>query len=167
CEFGVERFVLISTDKAANPQNLLGHSKAVCEWIVESFALRDDVDTRFVAVRFGNVLGSSGSVVPIFRRQIERGGPVTVTHPEMTRYFMTIPEAVQLIIQAANLGVASGEVFVLEMGEPVRIMDLAENMIRLAGYEPEADIAIEIVGPRPGEKIHEELLNDEERSEPT
>src|SRR3954468_3220063 len=163
---GAERFVLVSTDKAVNAQTVMGASKAMAEWVVEAAGVRHP-NTRFVTVRFGNVLGSSGSVVPIFRRQIERGGPVTVTHPEMTRYFMTIPEAVQLIIQAANLGVASGEVFVLEMGEPVRIMDLAENMIRLAGYEPEADIAIEIVGPRPGEKIHEELLNDEERSEPT
>ncbi len=163
---GAERFVLISTDKAVNPRTVMGASKAMAEWVVESAGVRHP-GTRFVTVRFGNVLGSSGSVVPIFRRQIERGGPVTVTHPEMTRYFMTIPEAVQLVIQAANLGIVSGEIFVLEMGEPVRIMDLAANMIRLAGYEPEADIAIEIVGPRPGEKIHEELLNDEERSEPT
>jgi len=163
---GAERFVLVSTDKAVNPCTVMGASKAMAEWIVEAAGARHP-GTRFVTVRFGNVLGSSGSVVPIFRRQIERGGPVTVTHPEMTRYFMTIPEAVQLIIQAANLGMASGEIFVLEMGEPVRIIDLAANMIRLAGYEPEADIAIEIVGPRPGEKIHEELLNTEERPEPT
>jgi FlaA1/EpsC-like NDP-sugar epimerase len=163
---GAERFVLVSTDKAVNPCTVMGASKAMAEWVVEAAGVRHP-GTRFVTVRFGNVLGSSGSVVPIFRRQIERGGPVTVTHPEMSRYFMTIPEAVQLIIQAANLGRASGEIFVLEMGEPVRILDLAANMIRLAGYEPETDIAIEIIGPRPGEKIHEELLNDEERSEPT
>src|SRR5207249_9359934 len=153
-EFGVERFVLISTDKAANPQNLLGHSKAVCEWIVESFALRDDVDTRFVAVRFGNVLGSSGSVIPIFRRQIERGGPVTVTHPEMTRFFMTIPEASSLVVQAGAIG-GRGQVYVLDMGKPVKILDLAVNMIRLSGRDPETDISIPFVGAKPGEKLHE------------
>ncbi len=163
---GAERFVLVSTDKAVNPRTVMGASKAMAEWVIEGAGARHP-GTRFVTVRFGNVLGSSGSVVPIFRRQIERGGPVTVTDPEMTRYFMTIPEAVQLIIQAANLARTSGEVFVLEMGNPVRIMDLAENMIRLAGYEPEADIAIEVVGPRPGEKIHEELFNAEERAQPT
>ena len=135
-EFGVERFVLISTDKAANPKNLLGQSKAVCEWIVESFALRDDVDTRFVAVRFGNVLGSSGSVIPIFRRQIERGGPVTVTHPEMTRFFMTIPEASSLVVQAGAIG-GRGQVYVLDMGKPVKILDLARQMIELSGRTEE------------------------------
>src|SRR5581483_614581 len=165
-EFGVDRFVLISTDKAANPKNLLGQSKAVCEWIVESFALRDDVDTRFVAVRFGNVLGSSGSVIPIFRRQIERGGPVTVTHPEMTRYFMTLAEAVSLILQAGAIG-GRGEIFVLDMGEPVRILELAHNMIRLSGLEPDRDVRIDIVGVRPGEKLHEELWSAEEVVEPT
>jgi FlaA1/EpsC-like NDP-sugar epimerase len=163
---GCERFVLVSTDKAVNPRTVMGASKAMAEWIVEA-AGRKHPQTRFVTVRFGNVLASSGSVVPIFRSQIERGGPVTVTDSEMTRYFMTIPEAVQLVIRSGDLGGTSGEVFVLEMGEPVKIVDLAHNMIRLAGYEPEVDIAIEYVGARPGEKLHEELFNSDERPQPT
>jgi FlaA1/EpsC-like NDP-sugar epimerase len=162
----VERFVLVSTDKAVNPKTVMGASKAMAEWIVES-AGRKHPGTRFASVRFGNVLASSGSVVPIFRGQIERGGPVTVTHPEMTRYFMTIPEAVQLVIRAGDIGAGKGEVFVLDMGEPVRIVDLAHNMIRLAGYEPEADIAIEFTKPRPGEKLHEELFGFAESEQPT
>jgi FlaA1/EpsC-like NDP-sugar epimerase len=165
-EFGVERFVLVSTDKAVNPKTVMGQSKALCEWIVEAYGARADVPTRFVAVRFGNVLGSSGSVIPIFRRQIERGGPVGVTHPEMTRFFMTIPEAVSLIVQAGSIG-RSGQVFVLDMGEPVSIVELARNMIRLSGKEPERDIAIEFTGVRPGEKLHEELWGEGETVGPT
>ncbi len=162
----VERFVLISTDKAVNPQTVMGASKAMAEWIVEA-ACHKHPGPRFASVRFGNVLASSGSVVPIFRSQIERGGPVTVTHPEMTRYFMTIPEAVQLVIRAGDIGAGKGEVFVLDMGEPVKIVDLAHNMIRLAGYEPERDIAVEFTKPRPGEKLHEELFGLGETSQPT
>jgi len=165
-EFGVKRFVLVSTDKAVNPRNVMGQTKALCEWIVEAWANHDSTDTRFCAVRFGNVLGSSGSVIPTFRRQIASGGPVTVTHAEMTRYFMTIPEAVQLVIQAGAIG-GQGQVYVLDMGEPVRIADLAQTMIRLSGKEPGSDVAIEFVGARPGEKLHEELWSDGETVTPT
>jgi FlaA1/EpsC-like NDP-sugar epimerase len=160
-EFGAKRFVLVSTDKAVNPKTVMGQSKALCEWIVEAYGAREDIATRFVAVRFGNVLGSSGSVIPIFRRQIANGGPVTVTHPEMTRYFMTIPEASSLVIQAGAIG-GRGDVFVLDMGEPVKILDLAKQMVRLSGKEPDRDIAIQIVGTRPGEKLHEELWGEGE-----
>ena len=164
-EAGVERFVLVSTDKAVSPATVMGASKALAEWAVEAAQHRYK-GTRYAAVRFGNVLGSSGSVVPIFRRQIAAGGPVTVTDEKMTRYFMTIPEAVQLIIRSGDL-LAGGEIFVLEMGDPVKIVDLARNMIRLAGYEPEVDIALEVVGRRAGEKLHEELFNPGERPQPT
>ena len=165
-EFGTERFVLVSTDKAVNAKTVMGQSKALCEWIVEAYGARDDIASRFVAVRFGNVLGSSGSVIPIFRRQIAKGGPVTLTHPEMTRYFMTIPEAASLVVQAGAIG-GRGDVFVLDMGEPVRILDLAMQMIRLSGKDPEHDIEVEIVGTRPGEKLHEELWGEGEVAEPT
>jgi FlaA1/EpsC-like NDP-sugar epimerase len=164
-EFETQRFVLVSTDKAAQPKNLLGQSKAVGEWIVQAYG-SSAVSTRFVAVRFGNVLGSSGSVIPTFRKQIERGGPVTVTHREMRRYFMTIPESVSLIVQAASMG-GRGHVYVLDMGEPVSIYELAENMIRLSGKVPERDIPIRITGVRPGEKLHEVLWNEGELAEPT
>ncbi len=162
---GTKRFVLVSTDKAVSPTTVMGASKALAEWALEAEQRRHP-DTAFTTVRFGNVLGSSGSVVPIFRRQIAAGGPVTVTDPAMTRYFMTIPEAVQLIIRSGALG-EGGDVYVLEMGEPVKIVDLARNMIRLAGLEPDLDVAVEIVGRRPGEKIHEELFNPDERPQPT
>jgi FlaA1/EpsC-like NDP-sugar epimerase len=174
---GVKSFVLVSTDKAVAPATVMGASKALAEFAIEAEQARFP-NTRFCAVRFGNVLGSSGSVVPIFRRQIALGGPITVTDERMTRYFMTIPEAVQLIIRAGGLGRAAptgppvapssgGEVYVLEMGEPVRILDLARTMIELSGLDPERDIAIEIVGRRPGEKLHEELFNPYERPQPT
>ncbi len=164
-EYEVERFLLVSTDKAVQPATVMGASKALAEFAIEEAGQRWP-GTRFAAVRFGNVLGSSGSVVPIFRRQIARGGPVTITDERMQRYFMTIPEAVQLVIRAGSLG-AGGEVFVLDMGEPVRIMDLAKAMIELSGLEPEKDIAIEVVGRRPGEKLDEALFNPYERVQPT
>jgi FlaA1/EpsC-like NDP-sugar epimerase len=162
---GVGVFVLVSTDKAVSPATVMGASKALSEFAVEAESQRW-ARTRYATVRFGNVLGSSGSVVPIFRRQIARGGPVTVTDERMTRYFMTIPEAVQLIIRSGSLG-KGGEVYVLDMGEAVSILQLARDMIELSGLKPDDDIAIEIVGRRPGEKLHEELFNPYERPQPT
>jgi len=165
-KYGVRKFVMISSDKSVNPTNIMGASKRLCEMIIQTKSMMNGISTQFVITRFGNVLGSNGSVIPLFKKQIEEGGPVTVTHPEITRYFMTIPEACQLVLEAGFIG-KGGEIFVFDMGKPVKIEDLARNMIRLSGLEPDKDIKIEYTGLRPGEKLYEEILSSNEEMSST
>ena len=169
-EYQAKKFVMVSTDKAVNPSNVMGASKRIAEKYVQSLHYKNkfsnEESTKFITTRFGNVLGSNGSVVPLFKKQIENGGPITITHPEIIRYFMTIPEACQLVLEAGGMG-KGGEIYIFDMGKPVKIIDLARKMIQLAGYEPDREIAIKIVGLRPGEKLYEELLNDTSKTLPT
>jgi FlaA1/EpsC-like NDP-sugar epimerase len=165
-EFEVKKFVMISTDKAVNPTNVMGASKRICEIYIQSLSQMKGIKTQFVTTRFGNVLGSNGSVVPLFKSQIEKGGPVKITHKDITRYFMTIPEACQLVLEAGFMGNGS-EIYVFDMGSPVKIYDLAEKMIFLSGYIPHKDIKIVVTGLRPGEKLYEELLSSKENCKPT
>ena len=171
CEYQVNKFVMISTDKAVNPSNVMGASKRIAEKYVQSLYLKCKESkgvyaTKFITTRFGNVLGSNGSVVPLFTKQITEGGPITITHPDIIRYFMTIPEACQLVLEAGSMG-NGGEIYIFDMGKPVKIIDLARKMIKLAGFIPERDIKIKVVGLRPGEKLYEELLNDTSKTLPT
>jgi len=169
-QYDVERFVMVSTDKAVNPSSVMGASKRIAEKYVQSlhYKINSDNDqaTKYITTRFGNVLGSNGSIVPLFTKQIQEGGPITITHPEIIRYFMTIPEACQLVLEAGTMG-NGGEIYIFDMGKPVKIIDLAKKMIRLAGFIPDKDIEIKFIGLRPGEKLYEELLNDTSKTLPT
>lgn len=164
--YGVANFVMVSTDKAVNPTNVMGATKKICELLVHAYSKRNDIRTKFITTRFGNVLGSNGSVIPLFNKQIAAGGPVTITHPEISRFFMTIPEACQLVLEAGFMG-NGGQIYVFDMGEPIKVMDIAMNLIRLSGLEPDKDIKIKFIGLRPGEKLYEELFSDGEMKLPT